>query len=171
VAETDISPYLNHSGLVTLKLDGGQGPRTAIIKDYQYNVLKSELVHVDFLEVRADEVISASVSLAPTGTPAGVGHGGMLDQLLYEVEIRGAANRMPESLEVDVSAMEIGDTISLTDIELPGDFEFVDDPDRIAFSVHVARIEEQEPEEGETEVGIVGEEGAGGEQEGEETES
>lgn len=141
VAETEISPVLHHTGLVKLEVEGKKTPKTAIIKDFQMNMLKRQLVHVDFLEVKANEVISAMVEVVPHGTPAGAAHGGVLDQILYSVEVRGAANKLPESLVIELDDMEIGDTITYSALDLPADVEVVGDMDQIIFSLHLPKIE------------------------------
>jgi large subunit ribosomal protein L25 len=146
VSQIEISPYLHHAGLVKLKVDGKGRGKTAVIKDYQLNMLRREIIHVDFMEVRADEVISATVEITAHGTPAGANQGGMLDQVVHAVELRGPANKLPESIVADVSGLEIGDTLTVSALEIPENFEIVGDQEQIVFSVHVARIDEPEEE-------------------------
>lgn len=146
VGKIEIKPYLHHSGLVKLKVDGKGRSKTAVIKDYQMNMLSRELIHVDFMEVRADEVITATVDIVAHGTPAGASHGGMLDQVLHAAELRGPANKLPESIVADVSSLAVGDTLALSDLNIPEGFEFVGDPQQIVFSVHVSRIDEVKEE-------------------------
>ncbi len=161
VERTEIVPFLHHTGLVKLKFDGKGRAKTAIIKDYQMNMLKHQLMHVDFMEVRADEVISAIVEVVAHGTPAGTSMGGMLDQIAHSVEVRGAANKLPESIVVDVSKMEIGDTLTMADLPMPEGIAFTGEDEQIVFSLHVARIDEpEEAEEGGVEPIVEGEEAA-----------
>lgn len=160
VEASDILPFLGHTGLIKLKVDGKGRPLTAIIKDYQMNMLQGKLLHVDFLTVRANEVISTTVEVNHHGTAVGTTQGGMLDQVQHAVEIKGPANKLPESLVIDVSELGIGDTITLGQLEAPDGVEVVGDPEQIIFSVHVARIHEPEPEEGEAEVEGEGEQEA-----------
>ena len=165
VEETEIIPALNHTGLVKLQVQGKKTPKTAVIKDYQLNTLKGKLVHVDFLEVKANEVISTMVEVVPHGTPAGAAHGGVLDQILYSVEVRGAANKLPENLVVELDAMEVGDVIACGALNLPDDVEIVGDKDQIVFSLNMPKIE-TEPETEDEGVEGEGDSEDGGDDEG-----
>lgn len=161
VEETEISQVLHHTGLVKLKVEGKKTAKTAVIKDFHLNTLKNQLVHVDFLEVKANEVISTMVEVVPHGIPAGTAKGGVLDQILYSVEVRGAANKLPESLIVELDDMQVGDTITYSALTLPEDVEVVGDMDQIIFSLNLPKIE-AEPEaadEGAVEGEGEGEEG------------
>ncbi|MDT8390302.1 MAG: 50S ribosomal protein L25 [Lentisphaeria bacterium] len=164
VAETEIIPVLHHTGLVKLEVEGKKTAKTAVIKDYQMNTLKARLVHVDFLEVKANEVISTMVDVVPHGTPAGAAHGGVLDQILYSVEVRGAANKLPESVIVELDQMEIGDVITCSGLALPDGVDIVGDTDQIIFSLHLPKIEaaaeDEDAEAGAGDVKDVAEEAA-----------
>ncbi|MCF7854715.1 MAG: 50S ribosomal protein L25 [Candidatus Pacebacteria bacterium] len=153
----DLHSYIHHTGLIKLDISGRKRDVSAVIKDIQLDSLRGEIKHVDFQEVRADEVITATVPLESHGTPAGEQAGGMLEQILHEVEIRCAVNKMPETIEVDVSDLNIDDSISLAGLPLPEGAAVIGDPEQIAFIVSLPSMEVEE-EEAEEEALLEGEE-------------
>ena len=107
--------------LINLTIDGlGDGPinTTVILKDRQMNPLKQTIMHVDLYRVVMDEEISVSVPVHTVGTAIGVEKGGILDQLLREIEVRCLPGDIPPEIEVDVSSLDIGDAIHVESIQL-----------------------------------------------------
>ncbi len=158
LAYGDLASIIHHTGLVSIKVDKKRKPITAIIKDYQWDVLRGHLMHVDFQEVLADEVITVAVPLHQHGTPAGESHGGIIDQQLHELEIRCPANQMPESIEVDISGLDLEAAITAGDIPLPDSVELVSEAEEVVFSMYLPR----EAEEAEAEEEALPEEGEDG---------
>ncbi len=154
----DLVAMIHHAGLLTIKVEKERKPITAVIKDYQLDVLRGHLRHVDFQEVRADEVIGAAIPLRPHGEPKAEAQGGIVDQVLHELDVRCPANKLPEELEIDISGLDIDDTMTAGEIVLPEDVELDIDPETIVFSVYIPR--EEEAEEGGEEAVAEGEEGA-----------
>ena len=100
-------------GQVLLNLliqDGKQKSRTAMIKELQAQPVSGSLLHVDFYEVAMDQKIKISIPVVTTGQAEGVEEGGVLQLVRHEVEIFCFPNNIPESLEVDVTGMSIGDS-------------------------------------------------------------
>ena len=153
----EVTPFVHHTGLLKLKIEGRSRAVTAVIKDIQFDVLKGSVRHLDFQEVRADEIITATVSVETHGTAAGQAHGGMLEQVLHSLDIKCAANRLPEVFDIDVSGLEIDDSVCVRDIELPEGAVADLDGDQVVVMVVLPRVEE-EPEEEVPEEGEVGEE-------------
>ncbi|MCK5528704.1 MAG: 50S ribosomal protein L25 [Kiritimatiellae bacterium] len=96
---------------------GDDKVRKALLKEVQYNTVTGEVVHVDFLEVSLTDKITLSVEIELIGEAEGVKAGGVLEHLLREVEIECLPTDIVEILELDVSALEIGDTLSVADIK------------------------------------------------------
>ena len=133
----------------------------AILKDRQDHPVRDEVVHVDFLEVRLDQKIHAEVMIELEGAEEapGVKEGGVLDQSTREVGIEALPTDIPERIVVNVSHMDMGDTLTLDAIPAPQGVEFLDEnleEVTIASVVMPTKVEEPEIEE-ETE--LIGEDG------------
>ena len=89
----------------------------ALLKEVQYNTVTGAVVHVDFLEVSLTDKITLSVEVELVGEAEGVKAGGVLEHLLRDVEIECLPTDIIEIIELDVSALEIGDTLSVSDIK------------------------------------------------------
>lgn len=133
-----------------------------LVKELQRGPVRGEYLHVDFYEVEMTQQVEVSVPIRFTGRPAGVELGGILEHPLRELEISCLPGSIPESIEADVSAMEIGDSLHVSDLVVPDDVTVLSE---LALSVAnveapVAADEEPETEEGaEGEVPVEGEAG------------
>ncbi len=137
-----------------------------LIKDVQFDYLAGITEHIDFLEVKLDEVITAMVPVHAIGTPIGVSQGGLLDHLLHEIEVSCTPLTLPESIEVDISELELNGSVNIGDLELPEDVTSIGDQEQTVLHVVLPRVEEEPEEEGEE-----GVEGAEAATEGETAES
>jgi len=143
-----------------LTLLNGKKKTAAVVKEVQSSQLKSLVMHIDFQEVRMDEEITAAIPVRHThGEAVGVSKGGNLDQAIHEIEVKCLPGDLPEHLEVDITALEIGDSLHVSDIALPDKVELVTDPELVVFHVSKPVAEEPAVAEGEE-----GEEGAEGEE-------
>jgi large subunit ribosomal protein L25 len=104
--------------LVNLDLEGSDA-QLAFLQDVQHNALSGEIVHVDFLAVNQDTSITANLPLELVGEPEGVKAGGLLEQMLHGLEISCLPKDLPESIQADVSALEIGDALNIGAITFP----------------------------------------------------
>ncbi len=152
--------------ILDVELEGQETTHASILKDYQQDPLRGGIAHVDLQEVRLDRPIQAQVSVHLIGEPAGTKEGGVLSQVSREINIEALPMEIPEHLELDVSAMEIGDTLRLAELPAREGVTYLDDPEEtVLASVGLpTRVEEpeevpEEGEEGELE-GVEGEEGA-----------
>ncbi len=112
----------SHGGVNTLiELTGAPGAagRTVIAKELQREAVRGRITHVDFYEVDLKTKIEVEVPIHLTGTPVGVVNGGVLDQQLRELELMCLPNAIPDSIEVDVSAMDLGSTLHVSDLKVP----------------------------------------------------
>lgn len=155
------------SALIDIEI-GGEKSVPAILKDRQLHPVRDEVMHIDFLEVNLSEKIRASVAIELEGgdDAPGVKEGGVLDHATREVEIEALPTDIPEQIIVDVSALEIGATLSLADVTAPEGVAFTHEPlDELVVASVVLPTKVEEPEiEAETEV--VGEEGEAAEGDG-----
>jgi large subunit ribosomal protein L25 len=132
----------------------------AILKDRQNHPVRDEVMHVDFLEVRLDEKIHATVTIDLEGAEEspGVKEGGVLDQPTREVNIEALPTDIPENIVINVSHMDMGDTLTLEAVPAPEGVEFLDDPAEVTIASVVMPTKVEEPEI-EEETALVGEDG------------
>jgi len=162
--------------VVELQLDGEA--TAAVLKDSQRHPVRGQTLHVDFLRVRLDVAIHAVVALELRGgdDAPGTKEGGVLEHVTREVNIEALPNDIPERLELDVSAMQINDTVFLSQVVAPSGVTILDDVEEtVVANLSPPRLQAELDalEEGaiEEETGVVGEgeaapEGAEGEGEG-----
>ncbi len=141
------------STLLDVTIGSGQ-PVKALLREIQRDPLRpSDILHLDLYEVRADEKISLNIAVKLVGTPEGVRtHGGVLDQVLYSLEVRCFPGDIPEKIRVEIADLEIGGAIALRDLAPPSGVEFVQDPELRVVSIHQKLEEEAPPALGEAEV-------------------
>ncbi len=131
-----------------------KGSQVAMIKDMQKNPITGEILHIDLVKVSMSEEIHATVPLLVVGEAAGVKVGGVMQHSIREISVKCLPGALPEQFEIDVTALEIGDSIHVRDMATAEGVEILDDPDEILVSiVPPAKEEEVEAvEEGEMEV-------------------
>ncbi len=158
VPERDLRAALTTEGGLNAVLDvvvesGKTHP--SVLKEYQRDLVRGVITHVDLQEVRLDQLIHATVPVALVGDPVGVKEGGVLSQVTIEVNVEALPMEVPQHLDLDVSALGIGDSARLESLPVPEGVKLLDDPDTVLASVgHATRVEEPEeaPAEGEGEV-------------------
>ncbi len=149
--------------LVTLKLDGARKPRSAVVRGVQRDPLSGHLVHVDFYQVSMEEKIKVEVPVVLTGeAPALKTKGNYVAQELDTLHIECLPDRIPGSVEVDVSSLaEEDQAIHVSDLALGEGITVLTDPEHVVVKVAVLRIEKVEVKvveaEAEVEAGAEGE--------------
>ncbi|HEY2052738.1 MAG TPA: 50S ribosomal protein L25 [Solirubrobacterales bacterium] len=167
VSERDVRGVIPEgAALFDLSVDGGKA-RPVVVKEQQLHPVKGTLRHIDLQEVKLDEAIQAEVLIELEGVEdaPGVKQSGVLEHVTREILVEALPTAIPDKIVVDVSAMEINDTLQLSAVEVPDGVTFVaEDPEEITIATLAPpRVEEAAPEvEEETE--LVGE--AGGDSEG-----
>jgi large subunit ribosomal protein L25 len=150
--------------LITLKVDGSE--QLTLAREIQRHPVRGDLLHVDFVRVRADQTVTADVPLHLVGDAEGVGMGGMLEQALFSLPIEARPRDIPAAIEADVTALNIGDQLRVSDLTLPAGVATHVDPEELVAQVVAARVaEEIEAEEAAAEEAA--EAAAAGEGEGE----
>jgi large subunit ribosomal protein L25 len=147
-----------------LELTIGGDATPAVLKDAYYDPVRGETLHVDFLRVRLDVAISATVALNLTGADAapGVVEGGVLEQVTRELNIEALPGDIPEAIDHDVSQMVIGDTLTLAAVTPPPGITLLDDlEETVVATLNPPTVDVDAEEEAlEEETEVVGE-GAG----------
>jgi large subunit ribosomal protein L25 len=152
------SALRHHARLV--ELETSKGTETALIKEIQHDHLGKAVLHVDFERVDRDEKIIIQVPLELKGTAPGASSG-VLDQPLHELKVECLAAQVPESIKVNISALQLGQVIHVKDVPLPPGVRVLTDPEAIVIQVkaHVVMAEPAPgaaPAEGAAEPEIVG---------------
>jgi large subunit ribosomal protein L25 len=133
--------------IIELQVQGGETTRV-LVKDYLLNPIDHAMLHADFYRVSLDKPITVTVSIVIKGEPKGVKlQGGVLDLPHREVEIESLPLEIPESLEVDVSELMIGQGVHLRDLAANAKWKPISDPDTLLVHVVPPRAEEPSPAE------------------------
>ncbi|MGI6096968.1 MAG: 50S ribosomal protein L25/general stress protein Ctc [Dethiobacteria bacterium] len=138
--------------LVELKIngEGALQTETVMIKDIQHDILiRDNLLHIDLLRVSMTEKIEVSVPLILVGEPEGVKDGGVLQQLLREVNIRCLPADIPDQLDADVSSLQIGESLQISDLSVPEGIEMLEEADEVVVVVSAPEQEVVEEEAAE----------------------
>lgn len=128
-----------------------QKSKTTLIKEVQYHPVSADILHVDFNEISLTEAIKVKVPVVVKGEAQGVKDGGVLEHILWEVEVECLPTQIPENILVNVSALKIGDTVLVKDLSVPSGVKVLNDPETsiIALALpHLEKPEEAKPEEG-----------------------
>ena len=138
------------TGLQLVTLVDGKKETPALVREVQYNHLKNYVVHIDFQEIDIKAELEAKVPVHPMGESYGAAHGGIFEQDLFELDIICHAADLPESIKVDVTALKIGDGLTVGDITLPQGVRTEVAADTLVFHVVAPKeeVEEAEPAEG-----------------------
>ena len=133
--------------VATLRVGGKD--EHGVVREVQYDSLGSHVVHVDFARVGRDEKIEVEVPIETVGVPKGVASGGLLEQPLKSILVRGLATNVPEHIELRVEDFEIGTDVRVRDLPVPANCELVHDEEDLVLHVVARRGTEAAAPEGE----------------------
>ena len=137
--------------LLDIEFDGTN--TLALTRELQRDPVRGTLLHADFVKVDRTQAIEVEVPVHLVGEAQGTKEGGALENPLFSVHVRTLPGNVPEAVEADVSAMNIGDTLRVADLRVPADVEILNDPEAVVASI-AAPITEEELEAMEAEAGI-----------------
>ena len=141
-----------HNTIFDVQIDGGGSAAKAMIVDWQREPIKDMLIHIDLKRIALDKLLTVSVRVKLMGVPAGVKTaGGILDQVMREVEIECLPADIPSHIDVDVSGLNLFDVLRVKDLPHSEKITFLDDEE--ATVAHVIAIREETPAAVEAEVG------------------
>ncbi len=141
--------FSTSTGIINLKM-GRKSPITAIVKDVQWDIITDRPVHIDFLRVSADQIVSIPVHVHLENIPLGVKMGGVLEHTLHEITIKVRAKDIPSAINLNVEDLDVGDSVHLSEITLPEGITLDMDDTLVVASVvapSVAKVEAEEVEE------------------------
>jgi large subunit ribosomal protein L25 len=152
IPERDLRRALTGAGgthaVLDVVLDGETDAHASILKDFQRDPVRGYVTHVDLHEIRLDRPIQASVSVTLLGEPVGVTEGGVLSQAASQTTVEALPLEVPEHIDIDVTGLNIGDSVRVDDLPKIEGVTYLDDPDMAIASVGLpTRVEEPEPEE------------------------
>ncbi|MDK7754017.1 MULTISPECIES: 50S ribosomal protein L25/general stress protein Ctc [Staphylococcus] len=126
----------------------GVGSKTikVMVSDYQFDPLKNQITHIDFLAINMSEERTVEVPVQLTGEAVGAKEGGVVEQPLFDLEVTATPDNIPESIEIDISELDVNDSYSVADIKVSGDFTIENDPEESVVTV-VPPTEEPTEEE------------------------
>ncbi len=144
----DLATVLSHASgeniLVELSIAGEGNTRMAMVQEVQHSPVGGEVLHVDFHAVSMDETIEADIPIEASGTANGVKNfGGLLEQNLRQLAVQCLPRDLPDKITVDVSNMNIGDSIHVKDISLPEGVSAKVPAELTVFSVLEPTVEEE----------------------------
>lgn len=150
--------------LINLQINSEAGPEgaqeTVMLKEIQRHLWQPDrLLHVDFIRISMEDEIEVEVPLNFVGEAAGIAEGGIIQTLLREVSVKCLPVDIPESLEVDLSSLKIGDSINAGSLDLPEGLELLTAPEDPLVQLLAPEEEEKEEEEEEL-LGAEGEDAA-----------
>jgi large subunit ribosomal protein L25 len=152
VEERELRRALTGAGglhsILDVQIDGTGKSHASILKDYQVDKVRGNVVHVDLQEVRLDQPIHATVSVQLTGgeDAPGVREGGVLSQPLRDLNVEALPLEVPEHIDLDVSQLELNGTLRVADIAVPEGVTLLDEPETVVATI-TAPTREVAPEE------------------------
>jgi large subunit ribosomal protein L25 len=132
--------------LVELEIQDGSEKQNALamIQEIQHHPLQRQILHVDFHAVSANETVSAEIPIETTGEAVGVKvQGGLLEHILRYLEVECLPGDLPQIIEVDVTNLEVGQSLHVRELNLPPGVEAMTDPEQTVVAVVEPRVEEE----------------------------
>lgn len=149
--------------IVELSVDGEKEAYETLVREIQTHPFKGSLIHIDFLRIQAGVAVDVEVPVHLIGTPIGVKNsGGVIEQIIHEMPVKCIPSLIPESIEINVEELDIGDSLHVYDISLEEGVEITIEQKRTICSVAIPKVVEEVVEEEELLEGELpeGEEGA-----------
>lgn len=159
VNAAELEKILRENGLntvITISLEGKKV--NTLIKEYQSDTFTRNLTHVEFLSVDMNEETEVEAEVTLIGESAGVKAGGILAQNLYTVVVSATPDKLPERVEIDVTSLEIGDSLTVADLPKNDEYTIVTDPEEQIVAVTEPQEISEDEEAGEAaEPAVIGE--------------
>ena len=129
------------SDTVLLNLKVGDASRLALVQEVQHHPVSRKTLHVDFREVKPDQSVIVTLPTVPVGEAVGVKtSGGTLEHVLRYIKVKGTPSSLPESIEVDVAALDIGQTLHVSDVVTADGVELLSNASNPVISISKPRV-------------------------------
>jgi large subunit ribosomal protein L25 len=150
-AKKELAHFINSTAgeqvMVNIQFSDGDS-RLALMKDFQLEPSRGELLHADFFELLLTEEVKVTVHIATAGEPVGVKRdGGLLQILLREIEIECLPDKIPGHIRIDISRLEIGQALHVSDLQIGEGIKILNDPDEVIVNVIAPAVEAAPAEE------------------------
>ena len=129
------------NGVMKLQVDGNEV--NVVLNDYQADPLKGTVLHADFLAINMTEELEVSVHINLVGESKGEKEGGVIQQPNWELDIKVKPTEIPETFDLDISDLEIGDTLTVADIREKSKYEILSEDDYALVTISAPRTEEE----------------------------
>lgn len=139
--------HFTGSTIITLDVEGQK--HMVFVKTFQENLLKGIVNHIDFYEVTAGEKVRTHVGIELVGNPVGVRNGGVLEQVLHEIDVECLPKDLPSIIQVDVSALDINDAVRVVQIVVADGVKIHTPEDETVATVKAVKVEEAAPADAE----------------------
>jgi large subunit ribosomal protein L25 len=157
---------VSESTIITLQSD--QNSYDVLVKDYQEDILKGKIIHIDFYEVEKGKLLKTHLPVHFSGTPVGVKEGGLLETVTHVLEIECLPKDLPSEVVIDINDLEVGHSLHVSDVPAIEGVKYLAADEQVICTITRKKAEEEIAEE-EIEEEAVGEEEAAAAAEGEET--
>ncbi|MFD2444309.1 50S ribosomal protein L25/general stress protein Ctc [Bacillus sp. CGMCC 1.16607] len=132
---------VGRNGVISLDIGGNK--QDVILTEYQQDYIKNDIVHADFLAIDKSSKLSVEVRVVLTGEAAGVKDGGVLQQSFHELSITSTPDNIPQAIELDITNLQVGETVSVADIFTQGKYEINHEDDLVIASILPPKQEEE----------------------------
>jgi large subunit ribosomal protein L25 len=143
---------IGEHAIITLDLDEKE-KIDVIVKDYQVDPVKRDIIHIDFLQIKAGQLLKTEIPVKLTGVSKGVKMGGILEEYVRDLEIECLPKDLPEAFYIDISDLDIGDSIHVKDIPVGEEIRVLSNPEQVVLTIGMpskiaeAVVEEEAVEE------------------------
>lgn len=134
------------NAIITLELDGNS--QLVMARELQRHPVNRHMIHADFVTVSRTVRVQVEVPIELEGTPAGEDDGGVAEQAMFTLPIEVLPLEVPDQLTLDISEMQVGDVLRVSDLALPEGVAALEDPEETVVTLNVPDLEVPEPEEG-----------------------
>jgi large subunit ribosomal protein L25 len=149
IPKKELTQFINKTSgeqvMVNLQFQDGEN-KIALMKEFQVDPTRRELIHADFFEVLLTEKIKVHVHISPIGEPIGVKRdAGILQNLLRDIEIECLPDKIPGHVKIDISRLEIGQSLHVRDLQLGEDIKVLTDSNEVIVNIIAPLVEEAAP--------------------------
>ncbi len=131
---------------VLIDLVVGEETHTSLARQLQRHPTRGDILHLDFVKISLTDRVEAAIAVELIGEPAGVREmGGIIETVTNTVSVHTLVTAIPESIQVDISGLEVGDLIRVDDLPALEGVEYLDDPDLPIVVIHLPSLAEEEP--------------------------
>ena len=134
-AEMILRHMSGHNVIADLVVEGNKEALKTVVKEIQHHPITGEVLHLDFYHIGANQPIVLNIPLRFVGECPGVKEGGVLDHALWEIEVEGLPDKIPQAIEIDISSLMIGDSIQVNGIQAPEGLKIRTTPEQMVATV------------------------------------